>query len=442
MTDPRPLHLLEGFGVELEYMIVAAGDLAVLPVADKLLRAVAGRYESEVELGPVAWSNELVLHVVEMKTNGPSGSLDPVPAAFQEHVGRINALLGPLGGRLMPTAMHPWMDPAAEMRLWPHEYSPVYEAYHRIFDCRGHGWANLQAVHLNLPFAGDEEFGRLHAAIRLVLPIMPALAASSPVMDGRLTGLMDTRLHVYRTNARRIRSITGSVIPEPVFSRAEYEQVILRRMYDDIRPLDPEGVLQHEFLNSRGAIARFDRSAIEIRVLDMQECPAADVAVCAAVADVVRALLDEQWSGLEAQQAMPTEPLAEILLATTRDAEQAVIGDRAYLDQFGFPGQALRATAGELWQHLCETSQPSPPRAAGFTPAPADSPPGAAGFTPAPEHSPPSWVEPLRTILRDGPLARRITRALAGDTSPDRLRAVYARLCDCLAAGRMFTPCD
>lgn len=417
MTDRSPLHLLEGFGVELEYMIVAAGSLDVLPAADKLLYAVAGSYASEVELGAVAWSNELVLHVVEMKTNGPSPSLDPLPAAFQEHVGRINALLGPLGGRLMPTGMHPWMDPAVEMHLWPHEYSPVYEAYHRIFDCRGHGWANLQAVHLNLPFAGDDEFGRLHAAVRLVLPLMPALAASTPLVERRPTGLMDTRLDVYRTNARRIPSIAGSVVPEPVFSRVDYQRAILGRMYDDIRPLDPEGILQHEFLNSRGAIARFDRSAIEIRVLDMQECPAADVAICAAVAGAVRALLDQRWSRLAAQQAVATEPLAEILLATIRDAERAVIGDRAYLDLFGFPSRAARCTAGELWHHLCESACASPATS---------------------QDARPPWAGPLETILRRGPLARRIVEALRGDTSPERLHEVYGRLCDCLAEGRMF----
>jgi hypothetical protein len=32
-------------------------------------------------------------------------------------------------------------------------------------------------------------------------------------------------------------------------------------------------VLRHEWVNARGAIARFDRSAIEIRVLDVAECP-------------------------------------------------------------------------------------------------------------------------------------------------------------------------
>ena len=110
----------------------------------------------------------------------------------------------------MPTAMHPWMDPHAEARLWPHEYNAVYAAFNRIFDCRGHGWSNLQSTHINLPFRGDEEFGRLHAAIRLVLPIIPGVAASSPAADGRLSGLLDSRLDAYRSNARRIPSISST----------------------------------------------------------------------------------------------------------------------------------------------------------------------------------------------------------------------------------------
>ena len=113
------------------------------------------------------------------------------------------------------------------MVIWPHDYSIVYEAFNRIFDCRGHGWANLQAVHLNLPFADDAEFARLHAAIRVLLPILPALAASSPIFEGRLSGVLDTRLDVYRNNCRKIPLATGRVIPEPVFSAADYHGRIL-----------------------------------------------------------------------------------------------------------------------------------------------------------------------------------------------------------------------
>ena len=77
----------------------------------------------------------------------------------------------------------------------------IYQTYDRIFGCKAHGWANLQSMHLNLPFADDAEFARLHAAIRLVLPIIPALAASSPIADGRPTGFMDIRMEAYRTHS-------------------------------------------------------------------------------------------------------------------------------------------------------------------------------------------------------------------------------------------------
>jgi gamma-glutamyl:cysteine ligase YbdK (ATP-grasp superfamily) len=147
---------------------------------------------SDVEYPDISWSNELVSHVVELKTSGPTSRLSGTAGAFQDHVRRINALLAPHGARLLPTGAHPFMDPATETVLWPHEYGPVYAAFDRVFGCRGHGWSNLQSMHVNLPFCGDGEFGRLHAAIRLLLPVMPALAASTPVLDGRITGYLDT----------------------------------------------------------------------------------------------------------------------------------------------------------------------------------------------------------------------------------------------------------
>src|SRR5262249_16335968 len=159
-----------------------------------------------------------------------------------------------------------------------------------------------------------------------------------PLVEGRLTGLLDSRMEVYRTNSARIPSITGLVVPEPVSSRAEYEEKILQRIYREIAPHDPEGVLQHEWLNARGAIAPFHRNAIEIRVLDMQECPAADVAVCAAIVGVLH-LLVERFMLEEDQHKVTTEQLHAILLATIRDAEEAVIAEPAYLRLLGIRGR-------------------------------------------------------------------------------------------------------
>ena len=410
MSDRKKLQLFEAFGVELEYMIVADPDLSVLPASDQLLLAVAGRYDCELEMGELSWSNELVLHVVELKTTEPARALEPLADLFQRDVQRINQLLRPLHGKLMPTAMHPWMDPSREMHLWPHDYSPVYTAFDRIFDCRGHGWANLQSVHLNLPFANDEQFGKLHAAIRLVLPILPALTASSPLAEGKWTGWLDSRMEYYRHNARRIPSVSGHIVPEPVYRRADYEQLILQRMYDDIAAHDPEGTLQHEWLNARGAIARFDRGSIEIRVMDVQECPAADLAICGAVVVLLRALTEEKWSATPSQQACPTDLLAGVFRETVRHGDEAVIESREYLQHLGLSGEKPQ-TAGDIWRHLAAELELG----------------SMAGWN------------ALELILQRGPLARRIRHRLDGQLTPTMLHATYGELCTCLHEGRMFT---
>jgi glutamate---cysteine ligase / carboxylate-amine ligase len=417
----RTLGLFEGVGVELEYMIVDARSLDVLPLSDHVIYSVAREYTSEVERGALAWSNELVLHVMELKTNGPAASLRGLDDAFAKDVREIETILAAEGGRLMPGAAHPWMDPARDTRLWPHEDNEIYAAFDRIFGCTGHGWSNLQCTHLNLPFDGDVEFGRLHAAIRLVLPIIPALAASSPILDGRLTGVMDTRLHCYRENQKKIPSITGQVIPEPVFTKREYEEKILGPMYADIAPHDPDEILHNEWLNARGAIARFDRSAIEIRIIDVQECPSADMAILHSITCVLRALVSEKWQPLKRQERAATAALDTILKSTTHTAEASMIRDRDYLDAFGI--RAKEARARDVWEHLV-----------GNVVAP------DADFSDA-------WSRAVRTVLNEGPLARRIVHAVCGEKpgvsarmslDRERLHDVYSRLCDCLQENRMF----
>src|SRR5262245_26041741 len=78
-----PLGLFAGYGVELEYMIVDAESLDVRPLADRLLAAAAGHLTGEYEAGDAAWSNELVAHLIEIKTNGPVARMADVPQLVQ-----------------------------------------------------------------------------------------------------------------------------------------------------------------------------------------------------------------------------------------------------------------------------------------------------------------------------------------------------------------------
>ena len=406
----NPYHLFEGIGIELEYMIVDKETLDVLPVCDEIIYAETGTYESEIEQGSLNWSNELVLHVIELKTNGPARNLESLPFLFQKDVDRINHILEPMSGMLLPTAMHPWMHPDTETRLWPHEHSPVYEAYNTIFGCQGHGWSNLQSTHINLPFNGDDEFGALHAAIRLILPLLPGLAASSPIMDGYITGVMDSRLEAYRKNQALIPSLSGNVIPEPIYSQKKYETKLLKSLYRAIAPFDPKGILQHEWLNSRGAIARFDRQAIEIRVLDIAECPLMDLTIAAAIETLLKCLIEETWASTKKQQAYSQENLVQFYDQSAIHAEQTLLTDKTYLAHFGY--QASKATISELWQCLFETNLKS--------------------------RLDKKWHTPMKILLNHGPLARRIQQQLGTKPSKENIHQCYHDLSQCLASGVPF----
>jgi len=410
-SQARPLSLFEATGIEIEYMIVDRDSLDVRPIADELIRAEAGTIESEIERGAIAWSNELALHVIELKTNGPASDLAVTAELLQAEVRHIAEILRGQNAILLPGAMHPWMDPDRELRLWPHEYNPIYETFDRIFGCRGHGWANLQSVHVNLPFADDRELAALHGAIRMLMPIMPALSASSPIVDGSVARVLDARLAAYRDNAARVPSVSGAVVPEAILTRAQYEDEILGRIYRDLAPLDPEGVLRHEWVNARGCIARFDRMALEIRVLDTQEHPAADVAIASALSGVLRHLVDNGVTERAEIRNWPTARLAAILDDTIRDADRATIADADYREALGVRTQgATRAI--DLWSELLESIGESP----------------RAGRD--------ALDDALRVILDEGCLARRLLRRIDGDTRREALREVYAELGECLLEGR------
>ncbi|MCB9740401.1 MAG: glutamate--cysteine ligase [Deltaproteobacteria bacterium] len=410
----EPLHLFAATGVELEYMIVDAETLDVLPICDRVLGAVGDGWEREVDRGVTAWSNELALHVIETKCNGPVASLHGLPSAFAEDVRAINGLLQPHGAMLLPSAMHPWMDPARETRLWPHEDDVIYRTFDRIFGCSGHGWSNLQSVHINLPFCGDAEFAALHDAIRVILPILPALSASSPVVEGRLTGRLDNRLGFYRTNAAKVPSVSGRVVPERYADRAAYEAMLLG-IRDDLAPHDPDGVLEKEWVNARGAIARFDRMAIEIRVLDIAECPTADLAVVAAIRAVLQALVAGSLGDLGAVGRCSTEALATTLQRVEHHGERATIDDPALCATLGVP---VGRSAQAVWQQLVAAT--------------------------ADAHAAMPWRAALDTILDRGPLARRVVQALPqpsedGVVPREALREVWRTLAAHLAEDRVFT---
>lgn len=414
--EENHLHLFQAYGIELEYMIVDVETLDVKPIADEVLKSLAGEITSDVTLGNVTWSNELALHVIELKCTSPTGDLIQLAEDFMDAVQQMNRVLAEFKAQLMPTAAHPWMDPETETVRWPHDNSEIYAAYDRIFDCKGHGWSNLQSMHINLPFHGDEEFAKLHAAIRMLLPIMPALSASSAILDGKDTGYWDKRLDYYRRNQKAVPILTGQVIPEAVYSKADYQTEIFNRIAEDIKPHDIDGILEPIWLNSRGAIARFDRGAIEIRVLDVQECPEADLAIASLIIHALKLLVDEYFIPLEEQKKFKTESLAAIFKQVIKHGEHSVVDNPAYLKAFGL-NAVDEMSAVEIWHFISRKIDRKYPKAL--------------------DH----WRDELNLLFDEGSLSTRILNALEANLEHDNLKMVYSELCDCLENNQMLKEC-
>jgi len=410
------LHAFEGVGLEIEYALVDRASLDVAPIADRVLQALSGaaRPVNDYLNGELGWSNELVMHVLELKNVAPSARFDPLARMLQDEVRAMNTALERFGARLMPGGMHPWMDPAKETRLWPHDHAHVYRAYDSVFGCRSHGWANLQSTHVNFPFANDGEFARLHAALRVIVPILPALTAASPYADGRAPGPLDFRMEAYRTNADAVPQLNGQIVPEPVMTRADYQRDVLEPIYRAIVPHDPDGILQEDWINARGVIARFERNALEIRVVDTQEAPGVDLALAAFVLDLAQSLYERECSNPTLDIQLPTRVLAEIFLRCVHDAERARIDSSEFLSLFGL----TRATcpAADLWSAIAERLERENAPHAGV------------------------WRRAVEFVVTRGPLARRLLRAIG--PRPDRraLHELYSALCDALHEGRQFDP--
>lgn len=390
-------HLFDVVGIELEYMIVNQSSFNINPICDKLLEKANGSIVDTYtpKDNKITWSNELSLHLIEFKTSEPVKNFNNLDLFFMKEVKRANVFLTEENSLLMPSATHPWMNPN-ELKLWPHDSFEIYDTFNKIFNCKGHGWANLQSMHINLPFYNDEEFVKLHSAIRLILPIIPALSASSPIMDSKITGLLDTRLDFYSKNCSKIPSITGLVVPEYVKSIKDYKENILLRIYKDIEIYDEEKIISEEWVNARGAIARFDRNAIEIRVIDVQECPKADLAIAELVFYFLKYLCNEN---INLGEKIDTKALYEIMKEIIKNGLETKITNLDYLKIFNINSECKVKDIFEKILKKIELSKES--------------------------------LLCINYILKNGNLANRILKFVNNDTS--KLKTLAEKLTVCLS---------
>ena len=312
---------LQVLGPEHEFSVIDE-KLQPLPIVDKVIKDVHGRIVNNANLGEFSIGKELQAHVAEFKANTPFDSPEVFEETMHDAVLRILDILETrYGARLLGLGMHPSLL-LGNVKVWSHRDRQIYAALSRVFNLNQHGWLNIQSFQLNLPFKNEREAVRLYNALTNILPYLPAISASSPIYEFKIGDYVDNRLHFYLMNQTEVPSITGDIIPEYVSSFEEYEKTTIRQYSEDLAKANaPRCLLNKEWLNSRGAVIRHDRKAIEIRIMDEQECVKSDVALSC----FIRAALRGIWQQEEEFEYQPHDILVKNLHAVIRDVLDAFV---------------------------------------------------------------------------------------------------------------------
>jgi gamma-glutamyl:cysteine ligase YbdK (ATP-grasp superfamily) len=201
--------------------------------------------------------------------------------------------------------MHPLLK-LEETSIWPHSNQKICEQLKELFNLDQHGWLNIQSFQLNLASFRENEAVRLHNELLHLCAYLPAISASSPIFEGKLGPNIDNRLHFFKLKKQEIPSLTGEIIPDYISSFQQYKTDVIGGYSCDLSKKGAgKNLLFQEWMNSRGLMFRFSRSALELRILDEQECIKSDVALSCFIRAALRGLLSKK-----------SEPLSHSLLVS------------------------------------------------------------------------------------------------------------------------------
>lgn len=401
--------LLSAYSLSVEHSIVHRDTLAVLPLAEGVLAALASiptpeGQRRDLELAAGHAGHSLVMRSTKVMRKPAKWS-----TKLHELSTSVLAVLEPHQATLLSGGAHPLYVPARDHTVG-HALAPeIRDVHGAVFDTRAHGWSNDQALGLGVHF-DKGEFAKAHAAVRLLLPLIPGLTAASPVLEGKVADAMDARLIGRAQAFARVPELMGGHVPEAVFDPDEHDRAILSPIAQALASHDPGNLLDPQWMDGRVATSQIDRGIISLHVIDTQECANADIAIVEFIITVLKALVQGRWVSNYLQRAWAAEDLQAILQTTITDGDRAAIGNRDYLLMFGLLQQEAMPVL-KVWQHIFVELY------------------GELGV---------STRTHIAHILEHGTLASRILANIGKRGGGDKILAAYQRLALCNAANMAY----
>jgi carboxylate-amine ligase len=173
-------------GVEEEFALLDPHGLGLVSRYDELRRAADA---DRVLAGSV--SGELISSEIEIRS-GRGEDLAAAVAAQRCARQRLFALAAEHGIALGSTGTHPWSDYREQQIIATDHYRRVEQGLKYV------AWRNNTfALHVHVGVRGVDRAVRVCDRLRPVLPILLAISANSPFLDGRLSGLHSARTQIF-----------------------------------------------------------------------------------------------------------------------------------------------------------------------------------------------------------------------------------------------------
>jgi carboxylate-amine ligase len=197
-------------GLEEEFAILDPVTLALAPRFEELRDAAAA---SDSVLHEHITS-ELISSEIEI-VSGRGEDLHDALAKQRDRRRRLFALAAERGAVLGATGTHPWADYREQQIIDTEHYRRVEDGLRYV------AWRNNSfSLHIHVGVRDGDRAVRVCDRLRPVLPLLLALSANSPFVDGRDSGLHSARTQIFT------KSFPRCGVPDVFGSWAEYRRYL------------------------------------------------------------------------------------------------------------------------------------------------------------------------------------------------------------------------
>ena len=312
-------------GLEEEFAILDAGTLDLVSRFEELRDAAAAGDSALSE----SISGELIASEIEIRS-GRGQTLAAAVAAQRDYRRRLFALAADHGVALGATGIHPWADYRKQRIIDTEHYQRLNDQLRYVV------WRNNTfSLHVHVGVQGGDRAVRTCDRLRPVLPLLLAVSANSPYLDGQ-----DSGLHSART-VSFTRLFPRCGIPEPFGDWATFADYIdfLQRtesiveytqVWWSVRPHTSFGTVEVRICDAQSSAAESEALAALVTACVLQAArdedegrPGADVPGRLIEENLWRAMrwgLDGKLLDLETAQQYPAREVVERLAEWTAPA--------------------------------------------------------------------------------------------------------------------------